>query len=236
MAALMSTRWQWAIDLGRVVVYALAFVGFTAIILEVVSLYRPIKWCPTEGCSIQGSLEAISSSLATIFALAAVIIAMQALRVQRNAAEAELRAYMFIDRAEYDSTTDTIEIALRNCGSTPALNLEIVLDLQLVEDRDKDLEASINCLYPFGAIGPDKYQTLDWPEVCSKRRAELDHLHKQTKHICVVGWISYDDIFGARHQLRVQTALTSDGKQFRKKLDIVRLVNRSLAIKVVVGP
>ncbi|CDX20146.1 hypothetical protein MPLB_1820044 [Mesorhizobium sp. ORS 3324] len=217
-------------DLIRVVVYALALVGFVAVVLGLLSIGRSIKWCPAEGCSVQGSIEAISSSLATIFAFAAVVVALQALRVQRNASEAELRAYIFLDRAEYVSTTDSIEIALRNCGGTPALNLDIVLDLQLVEDRESELEVSFDCAYPFGAIGPDKYQTLDWPEVCSKRSADLEHLHSKSKHICVAGWIAYDDIFGVRHRLKVQTALTSDGKEFRKKLDIIRQVNETPAL------
>jgi hypothetical protein len=217
----MMPRWKWAVDFVRVIIWALAAIGLAGIV-TVLSMTGPVSWCGTEGCSIQGWVGAVSGSLAMIFALAAVVVSMQALRVQRKASEAELRAYMFTDRAEYDVANDTMEVVIRNCGATPALNLDIVLDLQLVCDRNQDLVADVGSAYKLGVVGPDKHHTLDWPDVASSRIDNLGALHRNTKHICVVGYIDYDDIFGKRHRLEIQTALTSDGKKFRNKLDIIR--------------
>ncbi|MEF0944324.1 hypothetical protein [Rhizobium sp. BR 362] len=217
----MVTKQKWAADFARVVIYAFALVGFAGVAAFLL-VPRTIDWCKGDGCSAQGWIGAVSGSLATIFALAAVVVAIQALRVQRKASEAELRAYMFTDRAEYDVAADAIEIAIRNCGATPALNADIFLDLQLVDKRDDDLQADVNAKYRLGVVGPDKYHTLDWINVTAKRTDHLAELHIGAKHICVTGWIDYEDIFGGRHRLRIQTALTSDGKVFRKKLDILR--------------
>lgn len=224
----MLPRWGWMVDFGRVIIWTLAVVGLGSI-ATVLSMTGPVNWCGAEGCSIQGWVGAISGSLAMVFALAAVIVSMQALSVQRKASEAELRAYMFTDRADYDVANDTMEVVIRNCGATPALNLDIVLDLQLVGDRDQDLIADVGSAYKLGVVGPDKHHTLDWPDVASSRMDDLGALHRNTKHICVVGYIDYDDIFGKRHRLKIQTALTSDGKRFRNKLDIIRQQMGSLA-------
>lgn len=66
------------------------------------------------------------------------------------------------------------------------------------------------------------------PNVASSRIDDLGALHRNANHICVVDHIDYDDIFGKRHRLNIQTALTSDSKKLRSKLDIIRQQMNSL--------
>ncbi|WSH67940.1 hypothetical protein U8Q05_26740 (plasmid) [Rhizobium ruizarguesonis] len=217
----MDTRFKWLVDFGLALGCAFALIGIAGTV-ALLSMAQPVKWCSTDGCSIQGWVGVISSSLATVFALVTVVVAMQALRVQRKGSEAQLRAYMIIERAEFDMSSDSVDIAFKNCGATPALDFEIVIDLDMVTDRDAILPVPLTNMFKFGVIGPDKFQTLDWIKVTSTRRVYLLDLHAGTKHICFGGWIDYSDIFGARHRLTVHMALTSDGTTFRKKLDIIR--------------
>ncbi|MGR8964190.1 hypothetical protein [Rhizobium leguminosarum] len=223
----MEARFKWLLDFGMALGCGFALIGLAGTVV-LLSIAQPVEWCPKDGCSIQSWVGVISGSLATIFALITVVVAMQALRVQRKGSEAQLRAYMIVDRAEFDTSSDTIEIAFKNCGSTPAINLEIVLDLDLMSERDAHLVAPVTNMFKLGVVGPDKFQTLDWIAVTSKRRADLLAMHAGTTHLCVGGWIDYGDIFGTRHRLTVHTALTSDGTTFRKKLDIVRQAYKQL--------
>ena len=217
----MKTKFEWLRDFGLALGCGFALVGLAGTV-ALLSMAQPVTWCPKDGCSIQSWVEVISGSLATVFALVTVVVAMQALRVQRKGSETQLRAYMIIDRAEFDASIDSVDIAFKNCGATPALDLEIVIDLEIVVDRDANFAVPISNMFEFGVIGPEKFQTLDWIDVTSKRAADLPALHASTKHICVGGWIDYSDIFGVRHRLTFHTAMTSDGAKFRKKLDIIR--------------
>lgn len=200
-----------------------AVIAFAAITTAVAAYFDPsIFWCEQGKCSVQYWLGAASEGLATMLAFGAVVVAFGALRAQNAATSTELRAYVFLDKAEYEQKSDTIFVALRNCGATPAQNIKILLDMTTLSSPASSLIVPDDNLMVLGAIGPDRFNTLDWPKISVTFRDSLKAIQRSTEHICVGGHVEYDDVFGGRHRLNVHLALPHDGKKFSAKLDIIK--------------
>jgi len=122
--------------------------------------------------------------------LALWYVTWQTLKHAERSSERQLRAYMNVASATWDRSTRQVRVTIRNCGKTPALNVDwfIFADNKAGEQlTPKSIGGNV--------IGPDCDLFL---------RPNMRKRGDEHSLVIVFGMVTYKDVFGENHETRFQ--------------------------------
>lgn len=137
--------------------------------------------------------------------------------------EQQLRAYIFVETAEFHDANDRVEVRIVNRGQTPATEVKGSYRLWITPRDGPDPNWSDEPVMEIGAMGPGGGFTRYFEKVVvginAGENAEAVFADEQEVHCA--GQIEYVDAFGAKRGLHFRLFLRRQGASFQQKLNFM---------------
>ncbi|TPN86397.1 hypothetical protein FJ987_09535 [Mesorhizobium sp. CU2] len=201
---------MWVIRIAR---DALAWIGLLTIFAIALALSIGPTWCLADNCSVQGWLSALSGWAGAIAAASTIgmlwrqsseavrsaDIGQSALEHDRETSRTQLRAYVFLENADLNETERYAMLTFRNLGATPARNVKLTADVNLVNNRgiyEKiSIEGLVENIPPIGQSDVFEHRIA----LGFINTAVAIEIRQGDTQLTISGDIKYEDVFGDSH-------------------------------------